>query len=386
VIRSRASTLALIDPRLAFDAHACDVPTIGAEEELFLVDRDGNLAPVAETVQSRLGDDRRFALEFRAAQIETISPVCVTAVDLERELVAARASLADAARGLALPVAVPVHPTAATPAPMTARERYEAIATKAPWAARELETCGMHVHIGLRGADRSLAVYNALRSYLPLLAALSASSPFHRGGDAGVASVRSRVNATLPRWGVPPGFARWEDFEGFVRWGAHDGVIPDPSFHWYDARLNIACGTVEVRVFDVQADAASAAALAALTQALAGWLAQRHDRGESLPVHPSHRIQECVALATRDGTSGRLPDLETGELVPTVELVGRLLDDVAPVADELGSSVLLERIPGLAAVCGAERQRLVVAGRGLPGLIPWLVDQTTRPHATALIA
>lgn len=381
----RPSTLALIDPRLSFDSHPCDVPTIGVEEELFLVDATGRLAPVAETVKSAIGDDRRFALEFRAAQIETVSPVCVTAVDLERELVAARTVLADASQGVALPVAVPVHPTTPAPAPLTPRARYDAIASKAPWAARELETCGMHVHVGLRGAERSLAVYNALRSYLPLLAAVSASSPYYRGEDARVASVRSRVNATLPRSGVPPAFARWEDFEDFVRWGAQGGVIPDPSFHWYDARLNIACGTIEVRVFDVQADAASAAALAALTQALVARLAQRHDDGEALPVHPGHRIQESIALATRDGTNGRLPDLETGELVPTVELVGRLIDEVASVAEELGSSALLDRVPGLAAVCGAERQRLVVAGRGVRGLIPWLVDQTTRSHVAVAL-
>ncbi len=381
----RPSTLALIDPRLAFDAHPCDVPTIGAEEELLLVDRDGGLAPVAAQIKSALADDRRFALEFRAAQIETVSPVCVTAVDLERELVAARSAIADAALDDARPVAVPLHPLAPGPAAITARERYATIAAEAPFAARELETCGMHVHVGLRGADRSLAVYNAVRSYLPVLAALSASSPYYRGEDAGVASVRTRVNATLPRSGVPPAFARWEDFVDFVRWGAHGGVIPDPSFHWYDARLNIACGTIEVRVFDVQADTASAAALAALTQALVSRLAERHDRGESLPVHPRHRIQESLALATRDGTSGRLPDLETGALIPTVELVGRLLDEVATAADGLGSSVMLDRVHGLAAVCGAERQRLVVTSRGLQELIPWLVEQTTRSPSTALV-
>src|SRR5512132_213742 len=36
---------------------------------------------------------------------------------------------------------------------------------------------GLHVHVGIAGADRAIAVNNALRPYLPELLALSASSP-----------------------------------------------------------------------------------------------------------------------------------------------------------------------------------------------------------------
>lgn len=370
------SALALVHPSLAFEAHSDDVPTIGVEEELLLVDHDGLLAPVAEDVWRALEGDRRLALEFRTAQIETATPVCVTALDVERELVSARAALADAAQELARPLASPVFPSAGEAAPITEDERYRAIAGDAPWAGRELQTCGMHVHVGLRGAGRALAVANAARSHLPLLAALAASSPFHQGADAGVASVRARLNGTLPRSGVPPAFPSWDAFEVYLRWGARGGVIPDASCHWFDLRLNIACGTIEMRVFDVQTDASDAAALAALTQALVVWLAARHDEGEALPVHPGHRIRESLRLAHRDGTTGCLVDLDSGALVPVTEMVEALLEELAPVARSLGSARLLARIPGLAAVGGAERQRLVAASVGLRGLVRWLADQT----------
>ena len=39
-------------------------------------------------------------------------------------------------------------------------------------------TFGLHVHVGIAGADRAIAVHDALRNFLPELLALSASSPF----------------------------------------------------------------------------------------------------------------------------------------------------------------------------------------------------------------
>ena len=373
----QSSAVALLDPRAAFERHVPGVSTIGAEEELLLLDPvDGSLAPVADALMGRLDDDRRFSRELRTVQIEATSPVCLSAHDVERELASARAVLSEAALGLALPVATPVYPGAARPAPITDDERYRDIMGQAPWAARDLLTCGMHVHVGLHGSDRALAVANALRSYLPLLGGLAANSPFHQGTDAHVASARARVNTTLPRSGVPPAFPSWDAYEQFLRWGARSGVARDPSFHWFDLRLNVAYGTIEVRVFDVQTQSEWAGALTALTHALVVWLAHRHDEGETLPVHDDHLIRESAHLTERDGIGGGIVDLDTGALVPAREVVGALVEQLRPVARELGSDDLLDNVLGLAAVNGAERQRMVAAGLGMRGLIGWLADRT----------
>lgn len=378
---TRASAIALVHPRMAFDGHP-DLATVGVEEEFLLVRPwDGGLAPVAEELLERLAGDGRFSYEFRASQVEATTSVALTAHDVERELVAARSALAAAGGADAVPLAVPAYPGPTALAPIVDRDRYTGIARQAPWAARGLQTCGMHVHVGLRGADRALAVANTLRSYLPLLGALAANSPFYDGEDVGVASVRAHLNRALPRSGVPPAFPCWDAYEAFLGWGGRGGVIPDPSLHWYDLRLNVAYGTIEVRVFDVQTEVESAGALAALTHALVVWLAQRYDEGETLPVHPDHLIREAAWLAERDGAGAGLVDLDTGALVPVDELVSELVECLAPSARELGTADLLARIPSIAELGGAERQRLVASGRGLRGLVGWLQSRTVSPAA-----
>lgn len=362
--------------RRSYDT-APDLLTVGVEEELLLVRADGvELAPVGPELVEALLPDRRFTRELRAAQIEIVTPVCLTIADVERELASARTALALASDGLARPVAVPVSPACADPGPVTDRERYRAIVVGAPWAGRELLTCGLHVHVGVAGADRAIAVHDALRSYLPLLAAISANSPFHDGEDTRVACVRARLKQHLPRSGVPPALVTWDGYERFLRWGAAGGVVPDPTFHWYDLRLNPRYGTIEVRAFDVQTGVTHAAALAALVQALVAMLLDRHDGGRELPLHDSHLIAEALWLAARDGASGSLPDLDTGRLLPVHTHLERLLEELRPHAAHLGSITYLDHLHDLERLPGHERQRLVHEANGIAGLVDWLARET----------
>jgi carboxylate-amine ligase len=370
--------------RLAFSHRDLPAPSVGVEEELLLVEPESSApAPIAHDVLRLHAGDDRFAPELRSSQIELVTPVCISPSDAEREIRSARADLARAVAGRARPVAVGAHPTAAEPGPIFDLPRYRAVTAQAPLAARELLTCGMHVHVGVGDAVASLAVYDGMRTHLPLLGALGANSPFHRGSDSGVASIRARLNTTLPRSGVPPAFASWDDYEEFLRWGAADQLISDASYHWYDLRLNPRQGTVELRVFDAQTDPADAAALAALTQALASWLLARHEAGEPMDLIPTHRIAESAWLAARDGTAGALVDLHTGERVPTTDLVERLLVLVAPLACPTDADRMITRVRGLARRCGAERQRLLAAGTDLEGLVDALATRTVDLRAAA---
>src|SRR6188472_3743137 len=175
--------------RRAFDAAATDMLTLGVEEEFLLVEDGGDaLAPVA------------------AGLLAALTPVCLTAADIERELTSARTTIARAAAGIARLVAVPVNPGSADPGPPTEHRRYRRILAGAPWASRAHLTCGMHLHLGVGDADRAVVLHDALRSYLPLLGALAANSPIFDGADAGVASARPQLKQLLPRFGVPPAF------------------------------------------------------------------------------------------------------------------------------------------------------------------------------------
>jgi carboxylate-amine ligase len=362
--------------RTAFDTAALSL-TVGAEEELMLVDdRTGRLVPVVEDVLGALDGDRRFQAEFRAAVLEIVTRPYLSAADVGRELALARVDLADAAGARARPLASVTHPTASDIGPVTEGERYRVIADENPWAARHMLTCGLHVHVALADADRALAVYNALRSYLPEFTAIAANSPYHRYAETGSASTRHQLNRYVARHGVPPAFRDWNAYADFVEWGREGGSIPDPSHHWWDLRLHPGYGTLELRACDTQTDVVDAAALVGLAQTLVASLAGRYDAGEPLPVHESCRIAESAWLGARTGAAGVLLDLETGARERTAERVARLVDRLAPAAVELGTERELARVLLLTRACGADEQRRAVDERGPDGLVDWLANRT----------
>lgn len=362
--------------RLAFDSNPLAL-TVGAEEELMIVDEDHG-APIAciADVLSRVGPDPRFKAEFRQCQVEIVSPPRTTSTDVARDLAFARIDLATSLPPGARLLACGVHPTASGPGPVTAGERYRAIAAENPWVRRHTLACGLHVHVAAGDADRSLAVYNALRSYLPELAAIAANSPFHRAEDTGLASARARLNSAFPRHGVPPAFASWDEYAAFDAWGRAGGLIPDASRHWWDLRLHPVHGTIELRVCDAQTELGQAEALVALTQRLVAELAARADDGEALAVHDTHRIGESLELATRDGVHGSLVDLDTGRLEPASERICRLLESLGPRASERGLPSDRLDADHLVVTDPATMQRRVARAVGMPGLVEHLARRT----------
>jgi carboxylate-amine ligase len=317
------------------------------------------------------------ASEFRAAQIEIVTPVCVAAADVARELASVRRGLSQALAPEVRLAAAGTHPTATDPGAVTPRPRYLAIERDHPWAARHAIACGLHVHVAVGGADRTLAIHNALRSYLPEIIALGANAPFHHGTDAGVATVRPLLNRTFPRFGAPPAFASWREVASFLAWAQKSATIPDTGHLWWDLRLHPGTGTIEVRAADVQTRVEDAAAIIALIQALVFDLAGRHDAGEPLAVHHGERIGESMWLATRDGLGGSLPDLDDAELTPTCDRLLQLVDALRPAAWALGCAQELNHVEKLVADGGgAQRQRDFVAAEGIDGLVARLARDT----------
>ena len=76
---------------------------------------------------------------------------------------------------------------------------------------------GLHVHVGIAGADRAIAVHDGLRNFLPELLALSASSPFVEAVNSGLHSARTEVFTRMfPRCGIPDAYGSWRGFEDYV--------------------------------------------------------------------------------------------------------------------------------------------------------------------------
>jgi carboxylate-amine ligase len=198
-------------------------------------------------------------------------------------------------------------------------------------------TFGLHVHVGIRGADRAIAVHDALRTFLPHLLALSASSPFVEGVDSGLHSARTEIfTRPFPRCGVPDPYGSWDEFESYVRLLYETGSIDEHTQLWWSVRPHLAYPTVEIRICDAQPDLGDARALAAFGYALTARIARSLDEGEPLPQPPPRMIEENLWRAIRYGLSGSLLDPVTYEVRPARAELERLIEWIGPVADELG--------------------------------------------------
>jgi carboxylate-amine ligase len=214
-------------------------------------------------------------------------------------------------------------------------------------------TFGFHVHVGIRGADRAVAVCNAVRNYLPELLALSASSPFVEGVFTYLHSARTEVFTRMfPRCGIPDAYAGWAGFEEYVRFLYDTGSITEHTQLWWSVRPHLAFPTVEIRICDAQPDLEEARSLAALCYSLAARVARAIDEGEPLRDYPHRLIEENFWRAIRYGLAGELVDLGSGDVRPARAHLERLLDWVAPVAEELGAAQYL----AVPAANSAERQ------------------------------
>ena len=350
--------------------------TVGLEEELMLLDLEtGQLAPLATQVLRRVGGDPRFKRELPAAQLEIMTPPVATVGEAVSELARARRELAGATRDLVELAAAGAHPSSQGEGELSEGARYEHVRAEYGTYARRQLVFALQVHIAPGAGARALAVYNALRSYLPEIAALAANAPFHEGRDTGLASIRPQIAGLLPRQGVPPPLASWEEYMAALRWGAVSGAVPDTSTWWWELRPHPRFGTLELRVPDAQTTIADAAGVAAFAQCLAATLAERFQAGERPEPAPSWRIAENRWWAARDGVEGQLADLATGQRVPTRERLLGLLTDVAPAATRLGCEAQLAEAERLVEENGALRQRAVAAAEGLDGLVRWLAHR-----------
>jgi carboxylate-amine ligase len=200
-------------------------------------------------------------------------------------------------------------------------------------------TFGLHVHVGINGADRAVRVNSAMRNYLPELLAVSASSPFVEGVFTYLHSARTQVFTRMfPRCGIPDWFEGWDDWEQYVRFLYETGSVNEHTQLWWSVRPHLQFPTIETRICDAQPELAEARSLAALIYSLTARIARALDEGEPLPSWPHRLLEENFWRAIRYGLSGELIDLERGESIPARARLEQLVEWVQPVAEELGAA------------------------------------------------
>ena len=342
-----------------------DPYTLGVEEEYMLLDPETfDLVQHVDTVLAAITGhelEARIKPELMQSVLEISTPVCRNAADVDLELRQLRAYVGSIAREKGLRVgSAGTHPFSLFERQhITARDRYRNLVDQMQYVARRELIFGMHVHVAVDDPDKAIQVVNGLLSDVPLLLALSASSPFWRGEPTGLASSRQTVFAAFPRSGPPPRFRDYEDYAEVIGQLERTGCIADYTHIWWDIRLQPGLGTVEIRICDAVTRVEDAVALAAYCQSLVKLYSERYERGEEIPSY--HRIltSENKWLAARYGLEAPIMDLLTGRRnrVPVAQLIRRSLREVEPHARELGSDRELEGVRDiLSRGNGADRQ------------------------------
>ena len=348
--------------------------TVGVEEEVMLLDPSGwALASHADAVIARLTGElaghtsletHGSALELRTDPHATVSDGLAQLEDLRGEL----------ARELA---AVNLRPAAAGLHPFTLwqdtrisdGDRYRFLYGSMRELARREPTFALHVHVAVPDPESAMRALNRLRSHLPLLLALSANSPFWQGRETGLASARTPLFQAFPRVGIPRAFRDYEDYVSTIDLLLRCEAFPEPTFLWWDVRLQPRFGTIEVRIMDAQTTVADSAALTALVQCLV-----RLEANEGSGADPAVDLPEVLAenrfLAARDGVEASLIDARLRRRSPVPEVLESVLAMCAPHSEELGCTEELQWTRNLAATPRPVRQLDLARGPNkLPGLV-----------------
>jgi glutamate---cysteine ligase / carboxylate-amine ligase len=341
--------------------------TVGLEEEFAILDPDTldlvprfeNLRDAAIATDPPLGE--AIAGELISSEIEIRSgrgEDLRDAIARQREFRTRLFALA-ARHGVALG-ATGTHPWADYRLqPNIETEHYRRVVEGLQYVARRNNTFSLHVHVGLRDVERAVRACDRLRPVLPLLLAVSASSPFLEGQDSGLHSARTQTfTRNFPRCGIPDAYGSWAAYRDYVDFLVRTNSIVEYTQVWWSIRPHFAFGTVEVRICDVQATAAESEGLAALIVACVLQAARDHDEGQPFRDPEPRLVEENLWRAIRYGRDGSLVDLDTAVEFPAASVVERLAGWTEPARAEHGIEVVLPERNG------AQRQRDLLTGSG----------------------
>jgi carboxylate-amine ligase len=364
-------------------------PSLGVEVELELIDvRSGELASAATELLAELGRGHADGVHPKAKHelfeccIEVITGVCSSVAEARADLAATIAEVREAAsrRGLTL-ICSGTHPFSRwAEQEISPDERYHQLIAEMGWPARRLQIFGVHVHVGVRSAEKAVVIANALTAYIPHFLALSASSPFWEGHDTGLASSRTKVFEGLPTAGLPAPIASWADFEQYMGTLVTAGAIATVREVWWDIRPHPDFGTVELRMCDGLPSLREVAAVAALAQCLVSHLDRLDDAGQA-PARPTQWVlAQNKWRAGRHGLDAEVIVDDAGAVVPARTAIAELVAELAPEADRLGCRAELDGVHEILEHGPSYlRQRAVAEG----GRNLWaVVDQLARELAT----
>ena len=337
---------------------------LGVEEEFFLVDpqsRDLLADPdirIFEMCDAQRGP-HKIVRELLRTQIETNSRVCESVAEVRTALLESRRTVVRAAEAYGAAVmAASTHPFAdwRAQAP-TPRERYERFVVTFQESVRRFLISGMHIHAGFGDPNSRIRVMTAIRRYLPILHALSASSPFVEGRETGFKSFRLNLMTGLPRTSLPGPLRSRAEFDRLVADYQRMDFISDGSELWWDIRPSHKFPTIEMRICDVCTRIDDAMCLVALYAALVRYLLRQDQAGDLPPEPPTEIIAENRWLAQRYGVLAFFGDEKGGGRKDIIDFTEELVDTLAADARALGCEPELRHaLTIITEGAGADRQ------------------------------
>jgi len=376
----------VIEPAVARETFAASTDlTVGIEEEFAILDPSTlGLVPRFEELRdaglkddvlagSIAGELISSEIEIRSGRGEDVDDALARQVEARRRLF----RLADA-HGVVLG-STGTHPLSDyQDQHLIDTEHYRRVGDGLKYVAWRNNTFSVHVHVGVRDADRAIRVCDRLRPILPTLLALSANSPYVDRIDSGLHTARTQIfTKSFPRCGVPDAFGSWRAWADYVDLLRRTGSIVEFTQLWWSVRPHHAFGTVEVRICDAQVTARESDALVRLIVAVVAAALREVDEGRDPADLPGRLIEENVWRAIRHGMDGRLLDLEAPSQDRIVELPAA--EAVERLAAWAGATVDLPELNG------AQRQRRMIDGGASPAEVyAEMVRETTATYQEAV--
>ncbi|MDW7773695.1 MAG: YbdK family carboxylate-amine ligase [Desulfobulbaceae bacterium] len=344
--------------------------TLGVELEFQILDPNSlELVPRAGNLFAQMPEPekKKIAMEFLQSIFEIQTGICHSIDEVEQDLAHMIRVAEDAAyTGGCFLFASGIHPFSRPERQLvTENERYRNIMAELQYVGRQFISQGLHVHIGMPDGDTTVRICDIIQGYLPLLVALSTSSPYFKGEDTGLASYRTKLFEALPLAGIADYLGCWRIYEEKILKLHRAGIIKEVRDLWWEVRPSPYFGTLEVRVCDMPSSFQDILALTALTQAMAAFL---HQHAFAPGRIDPQLLRYNKWQAARHGLNGFFVDpgpLFSGERLAARTAVDRLLLSLEPVMQELGSAKWCGRIQNiLDHGTSSDRQRKLVAEYG----------------------
>lgn len=355
--------------------------TLGAEEEFHLVDlKTRRLTARAPELLAELGGE--YVAELQRCVVETNTRVVDSLDGLLDELVRHRRILVETAAELGMGVVAAGAVPLSVPAEMrvTNVPRYRQMLADYQLLAREQLICGTQVHVGVAHRDEAVAVGHRVAAYLPILLALSASSPFASdGSDTGYASMRTLVWHRWPTTGLAAPVRSADEYDALVDDLVASGVIADAGMVYFDVRPATCAPTLELRVCDSCPSVDSVVLIAGLFRALVDREADAARAGRAATILSPVLGRAALWRAARSGLEGDLVDVRAVAGRPAAEVVTELVDSLRPQLECNGDWETVSELTRqtLAAGSSSARQRRALRRRGrLTDVVDQLIAET----------